>query len=183
MVHFVFLEACQGGPCGSLRNPFVWQRNPGWNGRYSSSNCSALVSTTKFLCGGRAVPRVPPTLAYNNSLSENRSSDMLPIWLVTSLPTWLVAFLVLYATATLYVAIRFREVRKFLAGAFFVSSGILWYLWATSISLPIVLPYAGAISVETPEISGQRAIVHFILFLLCLYFGFFSKRKDNPAEA
>ena len=65
------------------------------------------------------------------------------------------------------------------AGAFFVSSGILWYLWVTDTSLPIVLPYAGTISVETPNISGQRAIVHFILFVLCLYFGFFSKKKEN----
>jgi hypothetical protein len=105
---------------------------------------------------------------------------VLPIWLVTSFPIWLVVFMVLYAIATLYVAIKFREVRKFLAGAFFVSSGILWYLSVTGTSLPIVLPYTGSISVETPEISGQRAIVHFILFLLCLYFGFFSKRNDNP---
>ena len=48
----------------------------------------------------------------------------------------------------------------------------------TGTSLPIVLPYAGTVAVETPDISGQRAIVHFILFLLCLYFGFFSKPKD-----
>lgn len=56
---------------------------------------------------------------------------MLPMWLVRTLPTWLVIFIVLYALAALYVAIKFREVRKFLAGAFFVSSGILWYLWLT----------------------------------------------------
>jgi hypothetical protein len=107
---------------------------------------------------------------------------MLPIWLVTSLPIWLVVFIILYAIATLYVAIKYREVRKFLAGAFFVSSGILWYLWVTGTSLPIVLPYVGAISVETPDISGQRAIVHFILFLLCLYFGFLSKPKANATK-
>jgi len=29
--------------------------------------------------------------------------------------------------------------------------------------------------VETPRISGGRAIVHFVLFLLCLYFGFIRK--------
>jgi hypothetical protein len=104
---------------------------------------------------------------------------MLPIWLTTSLPIWLVVFIVLYALAALYVAIKYREVRKFLAGAFFVSSGILWYLWVTSTSLPIVLPYAGTISVEPPAISGQRAIVHFILFLLCFYFGFFGKPKRS----
>ena len=103
---------------------------------------------------------------------------MLPIWLVTTLPTWLVIFIVLYALAILYVAIKFREVRKFLAGAFFVSSGILGYLWLTNTSIPLVMPYVGIVSIETPDISGQRAIVHFILFLLCFYFGFISKM--NP---
>jgi protein-S-isoprenylcysteine O-methyltransferase Ste14 len=102
---------------------------------------------------------------------------MLPIWLVTTLPIWLVIFIVLYALAALYVAIKFREVRKFLAGAFFVSSGILWYLWLTGTSIPLVMPYVGTIAIETPGISGQRAIVHFILFLLCLYFGFISNMK------
>ena len=102
---------------------------------------------------------------------------MLPIWLVTSLPIWLVIFIILYAIATLYVAIKYREVRKFLARAFFVSSGILWYLWVTNTSVPIVMPYAGTVSVETPAISGQRAIVHFVLFLVCLYFGFFSRPR------
>jgi len=105
-------------------------------------------------------------------------NGLLPMWLVTALPTWLVVFIILYALAALYVAIKFKEVRKFLAGAFFVSSGILWYLWITGTSLPIVLPYTGTISVETPDISGQRAIVHLILFLLCFYFGFIS--NVNP---
>jgi hypothetical protein len=104
--------------------------------------------------------------------------SMLPAWIL-SFPIWLVVFIVLYASATLYVAIKYREVRKFLAGAFFVSSGILWYLWVTGVTIPVVLPYAGTISIETPGISGQRAIVHFILFLLCFYFGFISKPKQR----
>jgi protein-S-isoprenylcysteine O-methyltransferase Ste14 len=99
---------------------------------------------------------------------------MLPMWLVTTLPTWLVIFIVLYALSTLYVAIKFREARKFLAGAFFVSSGMLWYLWLTGTSIPLVMPSVGTIATETPDISGQRAIVHFILFLFCFYFGFIS---------
>jgi hypothetical protein len=101
---------------------------------------------------------------------------MLPMW-VLALPGWLVAFIIPYALAILYVAIKYREARKFLAGAFFVSSGTCWYLWATGVSLPVVLPYAGTVSIQTPEISGQRAVVHFLLFLLCLYFGFISKPK------
>ena len=109
---------------------------------------------------------------------DQRFIGMLPIWLVTTLPTWLVIFIVLYALAALHVAIKFREVRKFLAGAFFVSSGVLWYLWLTNTSIPLVMPYVGIVSIETPDISGQRAIVHFILFLLCFYFGFISNM--NP---
>jgi hypothetical protein len=46
---------------------------------------------------------------------------MLPIWLVTSLPIWLVIFIIAYAIAALCVAIEYREVREFLAGAFFVN--------------------------------------------------------------
>ncbi len=102
---------------------------------------------------------------------------MLPEW-VLSLPIWLAVYIVLSALVALYVAIKYREVRKFLAGAFFVSSGILWYLWATGTAIPVVMPYVGTVSVETPSISGQRAIVHFVLFLLCFYFGFIRKPKQ-----
>src|SRR5262249_8887327 len=79
----------------------------------------------------------------------NTHAGMLPIWLVTTLSTWLVIFIVLYALAALYVAIKFREVRKFLAGAFFVSSGILGYLWLTDTSIPLVMPYVGIVSIST----------------------------------
>ena len=103
---------------------------------------------------------------------------MLPTWFF-SLPIWLITFSVLYALAVFYAAIKFREVRKFLAGAFFVSAGTLWYMWANSITIPLVMPYVGTISVETPDISGQRAIVHFVLFLLCFYFGFIRKPKQS----
>jgi hypothetical protein len=103
---------------------------------------------------------------------------MLPMW-IFALPAWLIVFIVLYALATLCVAVKYREVRKFLAGAFFVSSGTCWYLWMARVSLPIVVPYDRTISVEIPEISGQRAIVHFVLFLFCFYFGFISKPKQS----
>ena len=104
--------------------------------------------------------------------------SILPAWLLT-LPTWLIVFIVLYALATLVVAVKYREVRKFLAGAFFVSAGTLWYLWVTGVSIPLVMPYVGTVSVEMPGISVQRAIVHFVLFLLCFYFGFISKPKQS----
>ena len=67
---------------------------------------------------------------------------------------------------------RNRDFRKFLAGAFFVSSGILFYLYLADVSVPLL----GTGFVETPQISGGRSIVHFILFLLCFYFGFVRKK-------
>jgi hypothetical protein len=76
---------------------------------------------------------------------------------------------------TLYFAWRSREFRKFLAGAFFVSAGILFYLYLANVSVPLL----GTNLVVTPEISGWRSIVHFILFGLCLYFGFVQKPKGK----
>jgi hypothetical protein len=72
---------------------------------------------------------------------------------------------------SLYCAWRYREYRKFLAGAFFVSSGILFYLYLDDVPVPIL----GTDLVATPESSGARSVVHFLLFLTCLYFGFFKK--------
>jgi hypothetical protein len=77
------------------------------------------------------------------------------------------------AAVTLYLVWRNRDVRKFLAGAFFVSSGILFYLYLADVSVPLL----GTSFIETPRISGARSIVHFILFLLCFYFGFVRKPK------
>jgi hypothetical protein len=84
-----------------------------------------------------------------------------------------VAAAVIMAAGSLYLAWRYRDVRKFLAGAFFVSSGILLYLYLADVSVPLL----GTGFVETPQISGGRSIVHFILFLLCLHYGFISKPK------
>jgi hypothetical protein len=75
------------------------------------------------------------------------------------------------AVGSLYFAWRNRDFRKFLAGAFFVSSGTLIYLYLADVSVPLL----GTGFVETPQISGGRAFIHFILFLLCLYFGFVRK--------
>jgi hypothetical protein len=80
---------------------------------------------------------------------------------------------VIMAVGSLYLAWRNREFRKFLAGTFFVSSGILFYLYLADVSVPLL----GTSFVETPQISGGRSIVHFFLFLLCFYFGFVGKAK------
>ena len=41
----------------------------------------------------------------------------------------LVAAIVVVGGATVYFAVRSREYRKFLAGAFFVSGGMQFYFW------------------------------------------------------
>jgi uncharacterized membrane protein len=86
----------------------------------------------------------------------------------------LIALIVL-GLPTLYLASRSRDFRKFLAGAFFVSAGIQFYLCLAKVSVPLL----GTNLVVTPEISGWRSIVHFILFGLCLSFGFIQKPKGN----
>jgi len=75
---------------------------------------------------------------------------------------------VIMAVGSLYFAWRNKDFRKFLAGAFFVSSGVLFYFYLADVSVPLL----GTSFIETPQISGGRSIVHFILFLLCFYFGF-----------
>ena len=84
-----------------------------------------------------------------------------------------IAAAVIMAFGSLYFAWRNRDFRKFLAGAFFVSSGILFYLYLADVSVPLL----GTGFVETPGISGGRSIVHFILFLVCFYFGFVRKPR------
>jgi uncharacterized protein (DUF486 family) len=91
----------------------------------------------------------------------------------------LLAAVVIYGLATVYLAYRFREYRKFLAGAFFVSWGIQLYLYFANVSVALL----GTDLAITPEISGLRSIPHFIFFLLCLYFGFFRKPKAYPSSA
>ena len=83
----------------------------------------------------------------------------------------LIAALVVAGLPTLYFAIRYREFRKFLAGAFFVSAGMQFYFYLANLPVPLI----GTSFVQTPELSGLRAIVHLILFLIALYFGFIRK--------
>ena len=89
-----------------------------------------------------------------------------------SIALYAVAALIM-AVGSLYLAWRSRDFRKFLAGAFFVSSGILFYLYLADVSVPLL----GTSFVETPQLSDGRSIVHLIPFLLCLYFGFVTKPK------
>ena len=72
--------------------------------------------------------------------------------------------------------VPWQDVCKFLAGAFFVSAGILFYLYLYRVSVPI---FSTSIT-ETPEISGSRSIVHAICFLIFFYLGFIRKWKNQP---
>lgn len=80
----------------------------------------------------------------------------------------LITALVVLGGPTLYFAVRSREFRKFLAGAFFVSGGMQLYFWIADVTMPLV----GTSIVQTPELSGMRAIIHFAFFSVCFYFGF-----------
>jgi hypothetical protein len=74
---------------------------------------------------------------------STRRKDMLPVLLTA---------LVVLGLPTLYFAIRSREFRKFLAGAFFVSAGIQFYLYLANVSVPLL----GTSLVFTPEIRKHR---------------------------
>jgi len=69
------------------------------------------------------------------------------------------------------MAIKWREVCKFLAGAFFTSAGIFFYLYITGTPVPLI----GTHFIVQPEVSGIRSIIHAILFLVSFYFGFIRK--------
>jgi hypothetical protein len=93
-------------------------------------------------------------------------SAMLPIF---------IAALVVFGGPTVFFALRSREFREFLAGAFFVSAGVQLYLYAADVSVPLV----GASYVQTPELSGVRSILHFTFLLITFYFGFVRKPRDS----
>lgn len=84
---------------------------------------------------------------------------------------YIVTALVL-AVVSIYAAVKSREARIFLAGAFFVSSGIQFYLYFARVPVPLL----GTHFIQRPVLSAVRGIVHFILFIICTYFGF-AKRK------
>jgi hypothetical protein len=62
--------------------------------------------------------------------------------------------------------INWKEVCKFLSGAFFVSAGVNAYFYVTHLAVPFL---GFTIS---PEFLGLRSIIHFVLFLICFYIGF-----------
>ena len=76
--------------------------------------------------------------------------------------------------SNMFRSIPWQDVCKFLAGAFFVNAGILFYLYLVRVSVPIL----GTSLVQTPDVSGVRSIVHAVLFLTFFYLGFIRKWKS-----
>ncbi len=64
-----------------------------------------------------------------------------------------------------------QDICKFLSGAFFVSAGVLFYLYQAHVSVPLL----GTSFIAPPELSGGRSIVHTLLFVTCFYLGFLRK--------
>jgi hypothetical protein len=88
---------------------------------------------------------------------------------------YLVAAIILIGLPTLYVAVRYREYRKFLAGAFFVSSGMQLYFYLTELPIPLIWTS----TVQSPQLSAVRGTIHFLLFLVSLYFGWFFRKRPS----
>jgi hypothetical protein len=65
-----------------------------------------------------------------------------------------------------------KEVLKFLSGAFFVTAGASWYFYWLNVAVPF--PFLG-FTTMTPEFLGIRGFIHFALFLVSFYFGFIKK--------
>jgi hypothetical protein len=81
--------------------------------------------------------------------------------------------IILTALASIYFAFKSIEFRKFLAGAFFVSGGIQLYLAFMHVSIPV----AGTTIVQDASLGYTRGIMHIVLSLVCIYYGFIRKKK------
>lgn len=92
---------------------------------------------------------------------------------------YLVVAIIVVGLPTLYLAVRYREYRKFLAGAFFVSSGMQFYFYLAKIPIPLIWTS----TVQSPELSAVRGTIHFVLFLVCLYFGWFFRAGRRAKTA
>jgi len=78
----------------------------------------------------------------------------------------------------MFSRIPWPDVCKFLAGAFFETSGMLFYLWLYHIPMPIF----GTGFVQTPALAGFRAIVHTVLFCTFFYLGFMRKWQGHAPD-
>jgi hypothetical protein len=88
---------------------------------------------------------------------------------------FLIAAIVVIGPPTIWFAVRSRDFRKFLAGAFFVSAGMQAYFYFAGVSIPLL----GTDAVQTPKLSGVRSILHLVFFLITFYFGFVRKPRTS----
>ncbi len=68
--------------------------------------------------------------------------------------------------------INWKDVFKFLSGAFFVTAGASWYFFWLHVAVPF--PFFG-FAAMSPEFLGLRGFLHFALFLISFYLGFIRK--------
>ena len=78
----------------------------------------------------------------------------------------------------MFARIQWPDVCKFLAGAFFVSAWVLFYLYLARVPVPLL----GTGFIETPGLSGFRAIVHTILFVVFFHAGFIRQWKGRSID-
>ena len=76
-----------------------------------------------------------------------------------------------------FLVYRSQDFRKFLAGAFFVSSGVLGYLYFTRTPVPLL----GTDIVIQPGTHAVRAVIHGVLFAVCFYVGFLRRPRNGGA--
>ena len=69
--------------------------------------------------------------------------------------------------------IKWREIFKFLSGAFFVTAGASWYFALYQIAVP----FMG--TKMSPDFLWIRGFIHFGLFLSTFYFGFVKKSNGS----
>jgi hypothetical protein len=69
----------------------------------------------------------------------------------------------------LIMIINWKDIFKFLSGAFFVTAGASWYLSWYHIGVPLFG------FTMTPEFLAFRGFIHFALFLISFYLGFVRK--------
>jgi hypothetical protein len=65
--------------------------------------------------------------------------------------------------------VNWKEVSKFLSGAFFVTAGASWYFAYFNMEVPFIE------TTMSPAFLTIRGCLHFVLFLLTFYFGFIKK--------
>ncbi len=88
---------------------------------------------------------------------------------------YLAAAIAIFGIPIIYIAVRYRECRKFMAGATFATGGMQLYFYLANIPIPLV----GTNAIQTPELSGVRGTIHIFICLICLYFGWFFRRRTD----